>query len=196
MSGFTLAVLTLFTGQLSGECTLYGGNPSGRFFTIDATTGVGTLIGNLPVASTEIQYDAINNKMYSADNGGSNNIREVDISDGSQIGPTLAGSLTSGPFQGMEFIGNTLYVSAYNSLFTFDPTNGDMNLIGTLSTDFGNINGLAYDAINNVMYGSVGLEENLYQIDVTNANAIQLGQVGVAFGSIAFYNGILYASGN
>src|SRR6187551_1158893 len=140
------------------NCTLYGADLSGRLFTINITTAAATLVGQLPnTPSTEIEFDPISRRAFTQRGGFNNFGQEFDINTGAGIGVPIANGHA---FAGLEWVGTTLYGTAHetqngpSSLRTLDPWTGTSTLIGP--TGRGPINGLAYDASTNTMYGSAG----------------------------------------
>ncbi|MGB4099493.1 MAG: hypothetical protein WBM02_08810 [bacterium] len=76
-------------------------------------------------------------------------------------------------------------------LYSVDPENGDLTLIG--DTGKGYLSGLAYDDLNDIMYGCD--YAGLYTINRSTGAAEYIGEFGMFWGisDIAFGDGILYA---
>ncbi|PYS64737.1 MAG: hypothetical protein DMF76_04175, partial [Acidobacteria bacterium] len=186
---------------------LYGASANGELFSIDTNTGAGTLIGILPFGyfggSTEIVLNNTTRRAWtqfspSAAQGG----QEFDINTGAGIGSPIA---TAGAFNGLEWIGSTLYGTVITSgggasqLRTLDPFAGTSSLVGP--TGRGPIAGLAYDQTSGTMYGITGGNGsgggaigNLVTINLTTGAATTVGSVGFNAGSLEFGpDGNLYA---
>jgi hypothetical protein len=91
--------------------TLYACNGAGQLFTIDVTTGQGTLVGNLPVlasgqGASEIEYGLLADRAWLQMKDGTYFDWAFDVSTGAAIGNPVS-NLRS--FTGLEFVGNTLY---------------------------------------------------------------------------------------
>ena len=201
-----------FTVSSPGFCSptlpaLYGAGDRGQLFTIDLTTGAGTFVGTLPfgaqTGSTEIVFNNATRRAWtqfspSAAVGG----QEFDISTGAAIGNPVG---TAGAFNGLEWIGSTLYgtmITGFgggSQLRTLDPFAGASTLIGP--TGRGPIAGLAFDQTTGTMYGitggngsGVGAIGNLITISLTSGTATTVGSVGFNAGSLEFGpDGNLYA---
>lgn len=76
-------------------------------------------------------------------------------------------------------------------MYSVDPENGDLTLIG--DTGKGYLSGLAYDDLNDIMYGCD--YAGLYTINRSTGAAEYIGEFGMFWGisDIAFGDGILYA---
>jgi len=199
--GFSIALalgLFVFANPLLATMlgvTNGGASGSGELVSIDLTTGAGTLIGTLPETMTEGAYDTVNNRLYAQGSNGSFILYEIDPSNGAEISSVA----TTGAYNGMEFVGNTLYATmilgsgAPSELVTVDPATGVATVIGL--TGYGPISGLAYSG---TMYGMVAGNDadagSLVTIDMATGVATMVGPTGFdKVGSIEFGNdGNLY----
>ena len=172
-------------------CTLYGADTAGRLFTINITTGAGTLVGMLPtVPSTEIEYDPLTHRAFSQNGGFENSGSEFDINTGAAIGEFIPNGHA---FTGLEWIGTDLYGASIqsqngsSSLRILDPWTGTSTLIG--ATGVGPISGLAYDQGSGIMYGVAGgsgSSHNLLNINLNTGSATVIGATGITAGSLEF----------
>ena len=180
---------------------LYGATRNGQLFTVNLSTGAGTLVGSLPgFGSTEIEFNNNNRRAFSQFPDGVFAGQEFDIS----TGETLASVVSDGAsFTGLEWVGSSLYGASITSshgasqLRTLDPATGVSTLIG--ATGINNpIAGLAYDDSGAVMYGLTGGagggSSNLVTVNLTTGVATVIGSVGFNGGSLEFGpDGNLYA---
>jgi hypothetical protein len=181
---------------------LYGSDISGNIFTIDTTTGAGTLVGTLDTIGgiTEIIYDFNTGRAFAQDRDGSFQGIEFDILTATTIGAIIPDSYT---WTGLEYVGTTCYGSAYDGtnnaqLGTFDPFTGTSTLVGEFGTGQTAMTGLAYDKTNNIMYGvsggGRGGSSGLYTINLTTGEATLVGLTGYALGGLKYGpDGLLYA---
>jgi uncharacterized repeat protein (TIGR03803 family) len=179
---------------------MFASNQAGELYTLDLTTGAGTLIvgpGGPP--STEIEYDPLTNTLYSEGSDGDINLYTINVTTGL---PTGAVAHPFGALNGLEYVGSTLYGTFIDnalqpsSLVTVDTSTGSLTPIGP--TGFGPITGLAYDG--NVMYGvtagAIGPAADLVTIDLNTGAATVIGSTGFSrVGSIEFgSDGVLYGA--
>ena len=176
------------------------GESGGELVSIDLTTGAATLIGPLPITMTEAVYDSANQLLYAQGSNGSFVMYLIDPTDGTEISQVS----TSGAYNGMEFVGGTLYASmitgggGLSDLVTVDPVTGVATIIGP--TGYPGITGLAYDSASSTMYGVVGggstSSGSLVTIDMTTGVATMVGPTGfIKVGSIEFgQDGNLYGA--
>jgi hypothetical protein len=171
---------------------LYGANRNGLLFTVNLSTGTGTLVGSLPSGgSTEIEFNNNTRRAFTQFPDGVFQGQEFDISTGSAIGSLVD---DGGSFTGLEWVGSSLYGTMMtggggaSQLRTLDPSNGMSTLIG--ATGRGPISGLAYDDTNAVMYGitggAFGGSSDLVTINLTTGVATTVGSVGFNGGSLEF----------
>ena len=186
---------------------LYGSDRSGRLFTVDVNTGLGTFVGNLPtfsttdhhLGSTEIEYDNSTGRAWVQVRDGGFAIHEFDIATGAGVGSLIPDGFA---FNGLEFVGSTLYGTSVGggdppSLKILDPATGVSTQVGV--TGVSGTPGLAYDPSTGIMYGieraNTGTPR-LLTIDLTTGAATPIGPMGVQAGSIEFGpDGRLYAGG-
>jgi hypothetical protein len=176
---------------------LYGSSRDGELFTVDVTTGAGTLVGILPIFATEIEHDSESGRSFAQAPDGGFYGHEFDITDGSGIGGQIG---NGGSFTGLEYVGSTLYGTvilgsgAPSELRILSPFTGVSSSIGP--TGRGPISGLAYDPLSGVMYGieGGGAPADLLTIDLSTGLATVVGSTGIQAGSLQFGpDGGLYA---
>jgi hypothetical protein len=190
MRGFTLGIAMLL-GANAAEAApiLYGSSATGQLFTINISTGAGTLVGTLPGGgSTEIEFDNISGRAWTQAPDGLFTIQQFDINTGAGIGPPIP---DAGSYTGLEFVGSTLYGtvitagggSGPSTLRILNPLTGFSTLVGP--TGVGPISGLAY---NGTMYGIAGGPgpANLYTLDLIVGTATLIGSTGIQAGSLEF----------
>jgi len=167
------------------------GNGGAELVSIDLATGSGTVIGILPESMTEAVYDVINDRLYAQGSNGSFQLYEIDPTDGSQISVVI----TTGVYNGMEFVDGTLYASVIDcggcpsDFGTVDPATGVETIIGP--TGFNAVTGLAYDSASGTMYGSLGggdaASGSIVTINMATGAATVVGPTGYdKVGSIEF----------
>ncbi|HET9218893.1 MAG TPA: PKD domain-containing protein, partial [Terriglobia bacterium] len=185
-------------GHTGGGTTLYGSTRAGQLFTINLNTAAGTLIGNLPIPATEIEFDNLTGRAFAQAPDGFFFGQEFNINTGAGIGPTISNGAS---FNGMEWVGSTLYATAIpgpggpSTLRTLNPFTGTSTTIG--STGFGPIAGLAYNNTAGIMYGITGGPTgSLVRINLTTGAGTLIGSTGFRAGSLEFGpDGLLYAGG-
>lgn len=195
-------VLILVAGQVQAG-VIYASDRDGNIYTVDTSNATSVLVGNLGCnCSTEIEYDNINNRAWAQATDGGFFAQEFDINTGLPIGGQVP---NGGSFTGLEFVGNVLF-GAYitsgggNSPSTFatlDPATGFVNNIGATNTGHP-VAGLAYDIINNIMYGIDGGQgpADLWIFDLITGIATLVGNTQIQAGSLEFdMNGNLIAGG-
>ena len=188
---------------------LYGSDHLGNLSLINTATGAGTAIGqemNFPL-STEIEFGL--GQLYSEEAGTNPNLHTLNASTGLSTGSVMHAPVA---FQGMEFVGNTLYVTSStggggmppSTLEIVNPNTGAQTPIGL--TGFGPISGLAYDVPNQTMYGVTagGGTANLLTINLgtgaatagpllldsagqnplTHVGSLEFGSDGVLYGGV------------
>lgn len=197
---WALVAAVLIRMNSANAGTLYGSSPTGQLFTINLTTGVGTLVGLLPGAatlgSTEIEFDNLTGRAFTQSRDGNFMIQQFDINTGAGIGPTF---FDFGSYTGLEFVGSTLYGTvitaggglAPSSLRILNPLTGTSTLVGP--TGVGALSGLAYNGTMYAIAGGTG-PANLYTINLTTGAATLVGNTGIQAGSLEFGpDGNLYA---
>ena len=194
------ATPTFTPTPLNCNNTLYASDTTGRLFTLNTNTGVGSLVGNLPTgATTEIEYDRITGRAFAQAGGVAFFGQEFNLSNGAPIGAQIPNAHT---FTGLEWVGSTLYGASIDttngpsSLRILNPWTGASTLIG--DTGLGPISGLAYNEQIGIMYGITGgnSTSSLITINLNTGAATTLGSTGVDLGSLEFApNGLLYAGG-
>ncbi len=188
---------------------LYGATRNGQLFTVNLSTGVGTLVGNLPSSgSTEIEFNNNTRRAFTQFPDGAFAGQEFDISTGAALGIPVA---DGGSFTGLEWVGSSLYGTRItgpqgaSDLRILDPASGATTPIG--ATGIVNpIAGLAYDDTSAVMYGitggASGGSSNLVTVNLTTGVATVIGSVGFNGGSLEFgpdgnlYGGSVGNTGN
>ncbi|MBN8891950.1 MAG: hypothetical protein BGP12_01745 [Rhodospirillales bacterium 70-18] len=147
--------------------TLYTtGNAGAALFTIDSSTGAGTLVGNFGHADTySLAFDPGNTLYAIVDSYNTSTLATVDTTTGAA---TPIGSGTNiADLMAMVFAPDgTLYAASWgtDSLYTMDPTTGAATVIGALG--FSGVMDLAFDG-SGTLYGiaSMGSSSALYTID-------------------------------
>jgi PKD repeat protein len=185
-------------GHAGGSTILYGSTRGGQLFTIDLSTGAGSLVGNLPIQTTEIEFDILTSRAFAQAPDGSFFGQEFDINSGAGIGGTISNGAS---FNGMEWVGSTLYATAIggpggpSTLRTLNPFAGTSTIIGP--TGFGPIAGLAFDPSSGIMYGITGGPTgNLLRLNLTTGAATLIGPTGFRAGSLEVGpDGLLYGGG-
>jgi hypothetical protein len=200
--GLLIVTLAHAPAGQAATLTLLGSGQSGRLFSINTTTGAGTLIGISPIASTEIEFGE--DTLYSEGANGDSNLYTIDPSNAAVTG-TIPHPCCA--LNGLEFVGNTLYGTRIieprgpSTLEIVNTTTGAFTTVGP--TGLGPIPGLAYETSTNTMWGVTGRspQSSLVTIDLATGLAT-LGQglfdtstgAPIPFiGSIEFLNGVLYA---
>ena len=198
-------VILLCAGASHAQGVLYGASKSGQLFTINLNTGAGTLVGNIPIGTkgqppgtTEIVYDNATGRAFDQFNAQNFAGQEFNINTGAAVGPRIS---NGGAYDGLEWVNSTLYGTAVFSdqgeseLRILDPYAGTSSSIGP--TGMQGINGLAYDQITGIMYGSAGGSvgaSSLVTINLSTGKATVIGSIGVNVGSLEFGpDGNLYA---
>lgn len=175
-------------GQVGGE-TLFGitffGN---QLVSVDASTGVGRVVGSLGETANPYGIAARNGRLYTFDQV-TNSIREINKIDGTftreiNIGTTGLqgeGDLAFRPADGVGFLVSALNSSSQptNDFYTFtidDTTNvGASVRLGTTGVP---IDALAFDA-NGTLYGIGQADATLYTINQTTGQATAVGSLGI-----------------
>jgi len=201
---FLLCVgVLMFAGAASAQ--LYGLSNGIDLFTIDITTGAGTLVGTMTDPGgtgsiTEMEYDEVSGRAFAQASDGAFYGFEFDITTATVIGGSIA---NSGAYNGLEVIGGMWYGTVIfgsagpSELRTIDPFTGVSTLIGL--TGIGPVSGLAYDQATATMYGVEGGPGGggLYTINMSTGAATLIGPTGIGAGAIEFGpDGQLYAGGN
>ena len=184
-----------------------GSTASGQLFVFDLVNGSATLVGNLPAANvTEIVTNPVTGQSWLQYGNNLFKGQQFDISTGNAIGGTVANS-PGETFNGMAFVGNTLYASgttttggtAPSDLHILNPVTGTSTLIGTTGIN-GPVAGLAYNPANGTLYGIKGgtfSTNNLVTLNLTTGVATTLLSTNFIAGSLAFGpDGQLYAGSN
>ena len=182
--------------------TLYGATRAGDLFTIDLSTGAGTLVGFLQSSTTEIEYDPLTGRAFSQFPGGFGAGQEFDINTGFPIGEPVFNGVS---FTGLEYIGPTLYGTYFeiesqisgSALAVLDPSTGMIIPVGLTGVE--QISGLAYDPATDTLYGIAGGPgpADLYVLDRTTGQATVIGNTGFQAGSLEIApDGRLYAGGS
>jgi hypothetical protein len=186
-------------GQVAGMRTsLYGSTRGGQLFTINLSTGAGSLVGNLPIGANEIEFDNLSGRAFEQAPDGSFFGQEFNIDTGAGIGATISNGAS---FNGMEWVGSTLYATAItgpgsnSTLRMLNPYLGTSTVIGP--TGFGPISGLAFDPTSGIMYGITGGPTgNLLRMNLTTGAATLIGPTGFRAGSLEVGpDGLLYGGG-
>jgi hypothetical protein len=172
---------------------LYGASRNGELFTLNLSSGAGTLVGSLPSSgSTEIEFNNDTRRAFTQFPDGSFAGQEFDIDTGEALDPPLFNGRS---FTGLEWVGSSLYGASITSsggasdLRILDPSNGNSSLIGATGI-INPLSGLAYDGT--TMYGLTGGagggggSSNLVTVNLTTGAATVIGSVGFNGGSLEF----------
>lgn len=160
------------------------GNDS--LFTLDVATGTATLVGaygDAAIVMHGLEYDLVTNTLYGASshNGG---LYSIDRTTGVA---TLIGLTGLTSFVNLCYVlpTNTMYATingatpqTLDSFYSIDVTTGAATFIGTYAPAATNINGLAYDADNDVIYAVDNSTDNLYTMDRVTGAANLVGSMG------------------
>lgn len=200
-------VLAMAGGAASAQ--LFGSDNNGNYFSIDEGSGAATIITgddstyNFLGGATEIEINPGTGMGYAQNPNGSLLGNTFDALTGAS---TSASVPTVGAFNGLEYVGNTLFgvyiisPQTPSVLATLDPTTGASVDVGLTGLN-GAVNGLAYDGASGIMYGStsantLGPTSWLVAIDLGTGAATPIGDMGIVVGSIEFgSNGQLYGGG-
>ncbi|MGB0722919.1 MAG: hypothetical protein ACPGU7_11065 [Gammaproteobacteria bacterium] len=161
-----VALLLTIAGNASAAAILYGGN-SVRAFTVDDTaTGAMTEIPYSPSYDIDaIARDQSSGLLYAG-----NDLRFFSID--ASTGTTNVISTGGFTIAGLAFVGSTLYGGNDSRFFSIDTTTGVMTSINA-SIDF-NINAMAYDSINDILYGGND-SGRFFSIDALTGNMTNIG---------------------
>ena len=181
---------------------LYGTTNTGKLFSIDLSSGQGTVLYDMHMTATEIAcpmpepeyvHDCFVQEPLPATGG-----RYMRF----EQGWTTRFLGTGASFTGLEYVAGALYGTSITSpggasmLQIVDPVSGGTTPIG--STGVGPIEGLAYDPNTSVMYGISGGAGPalLYTINMSTGAATVVGAPNIFAGSLEFGpDGYLYAGG-
>lgn len=206
VAGTTIALLSgLLPLAARAQSQLYGVTFfSNQLFTVDSTTGQGTLLGPLGGMVSAYGLASRGDSLYVFDPN-ADRLRSIDLSTGMAgagidigVGNLLGEGDLAFRSDGTGFLSsalNPLTFTPSNDLFRFDLATGTSARIGSTSVT---MDGLAFDA-SDVLYGVSALESSLYTIDVNTGATTRVGSlgfdVGNLFGALTFApDGTLYAS--
>jgi hypothetical protein len=196
------------------------------FYIVQFVTGEGEWVYDLPTAgydgsgdgATEIEFDNLTGNAWVQGSDGSFIDQGFNICNGA---PTTDPVYNDYAFNGLEFVGPVLYGTGItdacgpSELRILDPFTGASTLVGP--TGMGPISGLAWDPVNEIMYGTTGCAGGaptnfvihssqqeislLVTIDLTTGLATPVGPTdlaeGTALGGLEFGpDGNLYGGGN
>ncbi len=171
-----------------------GSSQSGELFSINPSTGLATLIGNMGFSlATEIEFDTETDTLYAEEVNGGTGLHTIDETTGAFLGQV---NHAFGALNGLEFVGSTLYGTfigasgAPSNLVIVDTSNGNLTTVG--ATGLGPITGLSVDPVTGILYGvtSGAFSPNgsqLVTIDLDTGQAEVIGSTGFdRVGSIEF----------
>lgn len=129
--------LRLTSLTFAPDGTLYAatredGNADGKLFTVDPATGIGTLVGHLGYASTDLAF--LDGKLYASGVRGDNNLLlEVNTTTGAAmpIGLILTSSSVLEWVNGLAVADGKLYGVAFTTVYLLDPATGAPTALGT-----------------------------------------------------------------
>ena len=198
-----LCVLLALAGCAGGaSAQLFGSDNAGNYFLVDEATGAATIITaddstyNFGGGATEIEINPATGVGYAQNPDGNFSGNIFDGVTGASLG---ASNPTADSFQGLEYVGGTLFATGFGGsstiLYTLDPVTGQETVVA--DTGLTNpLNGLAYDVDAGIMYASSGRTQELFTIDLGTGVPTLVGSMGVTVGSIEFgASGLLYGGG-
>lgn len=173
--------------RTSGTLFACSDSPHNEIFTIDLSTGVGSLVGIQPGRIQGLAFDALGT-LFGVDRtaGVNGSLVTIDLSTGDT---TLVGS-GLGVAGGSSVEGlacdpetGTLFASAtvHRQLISIDPSTGVGTVVGSLDYDYC---GLAFDSLG-TLWGSVG-GGGLFTLDPTSGAATYVGDSGVTVSGLSF----------
>lgn len=194
-----------------GDLLASTGSIGAALIEIDPDTGAGSFrfaLNSLgPVTAIDFRADGT---LFGTTGAGTSNVILIDPDSGSE---TLVGQHTFGAVNGLAFVGGTLYGSFFGPdakggkgapptfLVTVNQADGQLTTIGELA--FSPVRGLAWDAVDGILYG-IGepaanpegqATDTLFTIDPTNAQTTAIGDTGRRLGGLTFGpDGLLYAA--
>ncbi len=193
-----LASTPLRADYLAGV-TYYGN----QLIRIDATTGVGSLVGDLSTSMSAFGLAQRGGNLYTFDSN-TDLIRQINPMTGTTVtsinvglGPVLGqGGLAFGS-DGIGYLSSALNPTSFapeNDLYRFDITTGKSSLVGFSGTALA---GLAF--LNNTLYGIGKTNDTLYTVNTTTGATTTVGFLGAMAGSpfqslSASPNGQLYGT--
>ena len=173
---------------------LYGGNTSGRFFSVDDLSD-----GNPMTSISTGGYDMAG-LAYDFDSGsglyGGNDTRffSIDVHTGAQ---TVIDGSVDYDIQALVFgPGGVLFGGNGSRFYSVDPTTGAMTNIKN-NVDYG-IRGLAYDRQAGILYGTGGTLNRFYTIDPITGNQTLINGNTAGLNDIAIHQltGVMYGGSN
>jgi hypothetical protein len=196
-----LACLVASAGFASAQTPTYAITDTGRFGTLDLSTGDFTPVGD----TAHNGYSGIGN----LDDGtlvgvdGDNNFLAIDATSGAI---TIIGATGISVFTHASLLTGEQYaIDGANQLYQIDPGSGTATLVGPTGIPGIDVNtfsnALAGDGNGNLYYvyeqgGANPVPSTLYQLDLGAGTATAIGPTGVAgIAGAGFVNGVLYAYG-
>jgi hypothetical protein len=215
LAGLAASLVLVAAAQAAGAAsTLYGSynlpcgicrGTTASLATVNVGTGSATTVGTLPFSTapnnpgvTEIvcqpnATSAATAICYAQAAGATDLISQFNLSTGAAIGTPVADNFS---FNGLAYVGSTLYGTSASSLRTLNPVTGASVAIG-LTGVANPISGLAWNGT--TMYGIEGgsVSANLYTINLSTGAATLVGNTGFTAGSLQFGpDGNLYGGGD
>ncbi len=160
VAGLTFPAFTLDASASPGRGTLYGTDPfSDNLITIDPSTGVPSIVGDIEFIGPSLAVDPTTGDMYASSFGGIlKNLYSINPSTGAE---TLVGSLVNAlNAPGLDFRSDSVLYATANtlggksggtSLATINPNTGLLTIIGSLGVS--NMGAIAFDQ-NDILYGA------------------------------------------
>lgn len=198
VGGFTYVVPTLYGASGGGYRSEFGG--SGWLYTVDTTSGLATLVGEIGFQITAMDF-ASDGTLYAATaiKQGTSQLIRIDTTTGAgtAVGPLLDGA-TEHDLRGLAWVGSRMLGAVGVNLFEVDVTTGALT---TLSTSLVGNSGepLASNATGSALYRLGGAFGNrpVTSIDpVTYARTAGpniTGLAGPISKAAAYLEGVLYA---
>jgi outer membrane protein assembly factor BamB len=182
LATFLLPILLATSLNASGGILL-GSNAADNMYSIDAATGVATLIGpsGFNSGGKGLAYDPQDDVIYAI---GTNLTDLYTVDRVSGAWTLVGGGFDTPTWAALTFNANnnTLYGADQTpqELFSINPLTGVRTTIGAISQI---VSGLAHDAANDILFG-VGNDDVLYNIDMSNGNLTTIGALGVGVSNV------------
>lgn len=202
----TLAAVLALAGPAWSAVALYGVNQNDELITINTSTGVGTLVGPLSTSMSALGLAQTGGKLYAFDTNYPNALQQLNASTAATIATiplsfTASEVLAEGDLafrsDGIGFLVSSLLADGSfdptkGSFFSLDPTAGTRTLILDEFTQ--KMSGLAFNPVNNNLYGLTADGTGLYQVDPATGAVTLIGTgTGIA-GGLCCYGGLAFSS--
>ena len=163
---------------------IYGtryGHPNYTFVKIDPITGIATNISEVTPTLTGFAYDVTTETAYVIDFMGM--LSTIDLETGTMT--NIGGDYTKVMGLACDAEGNLFAISNDDHLARIDKTTGEHTLIGDLGININQAQDIAFDRINNILYGALYVETDvpytysggIYTINTTTGAATLVVEV-------------------